>query len=1737
MLLVEPGTYWPISTGNKAIRIESTGGASVTFIDGGFTNRCATLGTLSTHTNTVLEGFTLTTGNAFPAAISQNYGGGAICGTLVNCTLTLNDAVYGGGAYRSTLINCTLVLNYASYGGGAHRCALVNCALTNNDALSNGGGSSYGTLDNCTLTANTAYYGGGAFGGAFGGALDGTLTNCLLWGNEAAGAGGGAHGGTLVNCTLSGNEALSHGGGSSYGTLNNCIVWGNNVISGTYSNHFNSTFNFSCAAPMPVDPYDGGGNIAQNPLFVGGDFRLQPASPCIGKGDDQYATWDFDLDGNPRIHGDAVDMGAYEYTPRPAAIFYVNELRLNDSGDGLSWATAKRTLQAAIDLAVIAGDTVVVTNGTYAPIATANRAITIQSVEGADETFIDGGGTNRCATLGTSSTHTATVLTGFTLMDGDAAHASVTVGQYYGGGSYGGTLNDCWFTDNEAYYGGGAAYGTLSHCTLSGNAAYNSGGGAYHCTLDNCWLLGNNAEFDGGGAAYGTLNDCWFWANWAREYGGGAYEATLNNCTLWRNEAEYGGGAAYGTLSHCTLSGNTAYNSGGGAFDAALNNCLLTDNRAGTWGGGVLSGTLTNCTLAGNSAYSNGGGASGGTLNNCIVWGNTVTSGPYSNYNFSTFNFSCTAPAPVDGYDGGGNIDDDPLFVDAVAGNYRLRSTSPCIDAGSDGHAPWGFDLDGNPRIHGSAVDMGAYEHTPRPATVFYVDWERPDDNGDGRSWATAKQDIQSAIDLAIVAGDTVIVTNGTYWPIVVGNRAITIQSVNGAEHTFINGGGGSRCATLGTDEAHTNTVLSGFTLTGGDPNGEAGLTISINPGCGGGSYGGTLNHCVLTDNAAEWGGGAYGGTLNHCTLTDNWADFGGGAYLSELANCTLTGNEAGGGGGACYGTLTNCTLTRNEAYYGGGATDSELFDCALVGNTAEYGGGAIESELRDCTLTDNMADYGGGADYSTLVNCVLTNNTAAYDGGGANDCGLFECLLSGNWANGYGGGAYEGWLFDCTLTRNEAYYGGGAYQSELVNCTLTHNAAYIGGGSFYGTLDNCVFTGNSARASGGGASNGTLNNCLLTGNTADLSGGGSFAGTLANCTIVGNSAYGSGGARGGTLVNCIVWGNTITSGSNTNHYQATFAFSCTTPMPTGSYDGGGNITLDPLFVNPATGDYHLQPPPGSPCVNAGDNARAAGLRDLDGNHRIWGGRVDMGCYEHGSQPSGVVFHVDRNKSNDNGDGLSWATAKRTLQGAADCATLSGDIVLVTNGTYAAFAVVGESITIQSVNGDAQTFIDGGGIARCATLYSPYGFDGNARLSGFTLLNGLAIDGGGACSGTLTNCTLIGNTALYYGGGAHECTLDNCRLMYNTVLGSDTVEACGGGVYDCTLDNCTLMYNAAYIGGGAYEGTLNNCMLSGNNAGYGGGAYGSTLANCTLSDNRAGYGGGASDGTLNNCLLTGNTAEEAGGGAHGCTLNHCTLTGNAASGIIFPGCGGGSSDGTLNNCLLTGNSAYYGGGSYFGTLANCTLAGNTAAEHSGGSYDGTLNNCIVWGNTAPDGPNHYNSTFTCSCTAPMPVNQYDGGGNITLDPLFVNPATGDYRLQSGSKCIDAGDDGYVTWDLDLDGNLRIWGDRVDMGAYEFGSVPPGDGGDDDDDLTLLLITRITVGDSIPSGPMRWIALDFTYEGTLPPTVHARMWLDLADLGDFSFPPCSLDDHGGGTATLTVILPVAETKAFFRIEAP
>ena len=340
------------------------------------------------------------------------------------------------------------------------------------------------------------------------------------------------------------------------------------------------------------------------------------------------------------------------------------------------------------------------------------------------------------------------------------------------------TIQDCTFSDNSARCGGAIACHSSSNpvivnCVFNDNSATgadtDNGGGAIYCncsnpSVSNCTFSGNEATNGFGGAVLcysssPSLADCTFSDNSAHKTGGAIYcrynsKPTIVNCVFSNNTADDKGGAIFCKknssvkITNCTFSNNSASYYGGAIYctdssGPTVTNCVFCGNSASNNGGAIYcvssAPTATNCTFSGNEATNFFGGAivcsssSTFTLNNSILWGNSAGAGGNEIYIDDTgsscvLNYCCVNST---GYGFGSGvptttIDDsnncifvNPQFVDAAGGDYHLKDTSPCIDAGDNGYVPSGVDkdLDGNERIvdgnnDGTAtVDIGAYEH------------------------------------------------------------------------------------------------------------------------------------------------------------------------------------------------------------------------------------------------------------------------------------------------------------------------------------------------------------------------------------------------------------------------------------------------------------------------------------------------------------------------------------------------------------------------------------------------------------------------------------------------------------------------------------------------------------------------------------------------------------------------------------------------------------------------------------------------------------------------------------------------------------------------------------------------------------------------------------------------------------------------------------------------------------------
>ena len=187
---------------------------------------------------------------------------------------------------------------------------------------------------------------------------------------------------------------------------------------------------------------------------------------------------------------------------------------------------------------------------------------------------------------------------------------------------------------------------------------------------------------------------------------------TISRCFFGGNDARAGGGMANGTESNPQIDNSvfvrcTATTKGGAMSNyivstVLLTNCTIVSNSANIAFGGIVSwndgsrATVVSSILWGNSDPGGGGEAA-----QLWVIGEGSVGATYS----SIHGWTGT-------YDGEGNTDDDPEFVDLNAGDFRLLSISPVINAGDPRlrFEPGERDLDGHPRILCDRVDMGAYE-------------------------------------------------------------------------------------------------------------------------------------------------------------------------------------------------------------------------------------------------------------------------------------------------------------------------------------------------------------------------------------------------------------------------------------------------------------------------------------------------------------------------------------------------------------------------------------------------------------------------------------------------------------------------------------------------------------------------------------------------------------------------------------------------------------------------------------------------------------------------------------------------------------------------------------------------------------------------------------------------------------------------------------------------------------------
>jgi parallel beta-helix repeat protein len=358
-----------------------------------------------------------------------------------------------------------------------------------------------------------------------------------------------------------------------------------------------------------------------------------------------------------------------------------------------------------------------------------------------------------------------------------------------------------------------------------------------------------------------------------------------------------------------------------------------------------------------------------------------------------------------------------------------------------------------------------------------------------------------------------------------------------------------------------------------------------------------------------------------------------------------------------------------------------------------------------------------------------------------------------------------------------------------------------------------------------------------------------------------------------------------------------------------------------------------------------------------------------------------------------------------TIQDAVN-GTVDADVIELADGTFTGdgnrdIDFLGKAITIRSESGDPDACVidcEGAPGNEHRGFYFQSGEGPGSVLEGITLANAHYSESAGGvycfnASPTFVRCRFLNSESWYSGGGVFlsegSPTFTDCVFSGNTAWSS------GGGLYlydsSPTFTGCTFSDNESLLShGGAIR-----CNLSS-----------PTFMDCVFSDNAADVGGGAiwcfssSFPELVDCTLSGNSAPLGGG--IGCfssspTLTRCILSANSASygGAMYSG----QSCPALSRCTLFGNSASSGGGIWCeldssSQLENTIIAFGPEGEALG--CDDSVNDlfltcCDVYGNAGGD---------WTGCLADL----FGVDGNISEDPLFCDPGSGDFRLHFGSPC-------------------------------------------------------------------------------------------------------------------------------------
>lgn len=1577
---------------------------------------------------TVVNGFTITGGQA--DGTDEKGGGIYIYGDNSN----------GGGNFR--IERCFLFNNYATQGGAVYVSSEVK-NVNNGESL----------INQCVIYNNAAgeraaveNQGGGVYL-----AGEATVVNTSIFNNGNGGV-RLSSGSKVVNATIARNTGAGVDLTTASNSTNvyNSIIWGNTSLSAEHQPTFqNSAYHEVTAddknsnvyvakenrdaaagpmfdAPSVKTSYDRDFNWRESayPLW---SWNVLEGSVMIDKGDNDYYDQNVygseDMAGNPRISGDRISVGAYEYQYLPATRIRYVKPTATGTGDGSSWDNASGDLQKMID--ELAESTpsqtgeVWVAAGTYTPqsqlisgtvysasfrmrdgisvyggfAGTESSKLDRPQKEGAmpwdftNQTILEAAyynhgdlaWTNNKWTLTSDSRH----VVWFAPMSGGTAFANVTTLDgvtIQGGYAQGGTGQDDFLTDRGAgvYMDGANAY--LSNCIVRENYATGNGGGVYlkNGRVQTSLIYNNNADADGG-AVYvenrGLVHRSML-----------ANNSALNGAGVYlHNGAEATGSDSddhpeYLILSTCVVSNNTVRGNGAVYCDK---------------GGVLMQNTITNnnCVTATDATDTNASQTGGiyvdeyALVLNSVLWNNQMGVSP-NGTNIPMYVRNPSADKVKFLYNAISGVNN------AVWNNTLQQQTLSLVDENA------GTQDDGNsigPRFTEPTTDMnfvlesnyGVQEGWKDDIISYY--WKPVDGSNlwaRGMALGQLPDDVVLSPELDI-EGDVFAQKPATGAFMV---KAPTITP------SFENDGEGKYKLVLYIDAECTEPSHDGSSW--------AKAFRSLNN---------ALAYCAaLSSGDVEGVNGTYDlSEINFFEIRvlegDLWPRY---AFTNNDPKTATVSVPAMASGKPVY-------------IYGGYHRNSDgtvvrdplTYRSIINGNT----------EAKDIT--------------QGLYHCITVEQGA-------------ELVLDGfHVINGYAAGEAS------------RQYGAGL---------LAHAGSTV-------TVRNCIFENNTAQE--GAAIDAreatlTMQNCVVNNNTNTTETASVVNAqklTMEHVTVVNN--IGVAPTEMGTSSFSAGNGNTDAEGNfNLNNTN-------TLSLSTIGADGAKNFT-NPTNAAGATlgfdtylGGYSSFRPLTS-SENAGNNiinkapASTSLTTDITVvNDRDLGGVPDLGAYEADLPKSGRVYYVRTNGS-DNNTGLSWdqafATVRKAVETAYGKTAINGEKpqVWVAAGTYAqkpksnsvnCFEIL-EGVDVYGAfpktgnpgMNDRHPFISTSVFNNYEGIYKPEDYEtilmpastsGNRRVLGQadtynpvntghssftneTVWDGFTLTGGYLDSKSLPY--LSGNIRNGGAGAAifTNVILKNCIVTANKNTSTNTgQEIRGGGVYcdEGTLVNCYILNNTL---GGSNQYTA-----------YGGGCYmyKGTAYNCVISENETiGQHGDGAGIFIENAAFYNNTIVK----------NTATVTTRGNGGICI-WTSGASSKLTIYNCIVLDNS---------GIVGDMTGSGDIAVSTNGGyincNYSITSN---VQNASRNNGAVTYNNSV------------------VRTTSIFADYAKGNYRLgtmDGANMGIDAPVVNGTTVDLseytDMDFTDRIKDCRVDAGAYERTNIDNTDA-KVDGDTRIFYVTQNGAG--------------------------------------------------------------------------